>query len=58
MRSSMYDITIDTETAVILRDAIRVAIEQWSGGHPADQQRLFYLETEFNRMILESYLDA
>ena len=54
----MYDITIDTATATVIRDALRLAIERWSGGHPSEQERLFYLETEFNRMILESYLDA
>jgi len=54
----MYDIRIDTNTAVLIRDALRVAIERWSGGHPSEQQQLYFLETEFNRMILESYLDA
>ena len=54
----MYEIKIDTNTAVIIRDALRVAIERWSGGHPSEQEQLFFLETEFNRMILESYLDA
>ena len=54
----MYDITIDAATAILLRDAIRVALERWSGGHPSEQEMLKYLETEFNRMILESYLDA
>ena len=54
----MYEIKISASTAVILRDALRLAIERWSGGHPSEQEHLFFLETEFNKMILESYLDA
>ena len=54
----MYEIRIDTNTAIIIRDALRVAIERWSGGNPSEQEHLFFLETQFNKIILESYLDA
>ncbi len=54
----MYEIRIDANTAIIIRDALRVAIERWSGGHPSEQEHLYFLETQFNKIILESYLDA
>ena len=54
----MYEIRMDVDTAVAIRDALRVAIERWAGGKPSEQERLFYLETEFNKMILEHSLDA
>tara|TARA_Y100000356_G_C11250764_1_gene286929 strand:- start:1447 stop:1611 length:165 start_codon:yes stop_codon:yes gene_type:complete len=54
----MYEIKINSQAAVIIRDALRLAIERWSGGHPSEQEYLFFLETEFNKIILESYLDA
>ena len=49
----MYDITIDGPTAIVIRDAIRIAIERWSGGHPSEQRRLHYLESEFNKIVLD-----
>ena len=54
----MYEIRMDVAPAVAIRAALRVAIERWAGGKPSEQERLFYLETEFNKMILEHSLDA
>ncbi len=54
----MYDITLSIEHARVIRDALVIYKERWPGGHPAEQEMIMFLETEFNKMILESYLDA
>ena len=54
----MYDITLDIEHARTIRDALSLLKQRWPGGDPAEQERIIYLESEFNKMILESYLDA
>ena len=54
----MYDIQLDLDTAIVIRDALNLALERWSGGKPSEQEKLFFLITEFNKMILESYFDA
>ena len=54
----MYDITLDIEHARTIRDALSLFKQRWPGGDPAEQERIIYLESDFNKMILESYLDA
>ena len=54
----MFDIQIDDNGARIIRDALSEYKRQWSGGHPQEQIDIEFLETQFNRMVLESALDA
>ena len=54
----MFDIQLDDGSARILRDALRLYKRQWSGGHPQEQIDIEFLETQFNRMVLEGELDA
>ncbi len=54
----MYDIRLNTEAAKILRDALRVYKERWTGGDPKEQEYIRFLETEFTKIVLESYMDA
>ena len=57
-RSSMFDLQIDDGSARILRDALRLYRQQWSGGHPQEQIDIEFLEMQFTRMCLEASLDA
>lgn len=54
----MYDLTLSTESAIILRDALRVYKERWTGGHPSEQDHISFLEYQFTKIVLESYIDA
>ena len=54
----MYDIKITTDAAIIIRDALRLYKQNWSGGHPDEQTSIRFLETEFTKIVLESYIDA
>ena len=54
----MFDIKIDDNGARIIRDALSEYKKRWSGGHPQEQIDIEFLETQFNRMVLESTLDA
>ena len=54
----MFDIQVDDGGARIIRDALRLYKKQWSGGHPQEQEQIIFLETEFTKMVLESYMDA
>ncbi len=54
----MYNITLTTDAAVILRDALRVYKERWPGGDPEEQESIDYLVLQFTKIVLESYIDA
>ena len=54
----MYNITITKGSAVVLRDALRIYKERWAGGDPYEQELIIFLETEFTKIVLESYMDA
>ena len=54
----MYDITLTTDAAVIIRDALRVYKERWPGGDPEEQESIRFLEMQFTKIVLESYIDA
>ena len=54
----MFDIQVDDGGARIIRDALRYYRKQWPGGHPQEQIDIEFLETQFNRMVLEAELDA
>ena len=54
----MYDITLTTDAAVIIRDALRVYKERWPGGDPEEQEAINFLEIQFTKIVLESYIDA
>jgi hypothetical protein len=54
----MWDLQCTTESAIIIRNALRMYKERWSGGHPSEQEAIAYLETQFTRLVLESYMDA
>jgi len=54
----MFDLQVDDGSARIIRDALRLYKERWSGGHPQEQIDIDFLETQFTKMVLESTLDA
>tara|TARA_B100000405_G_scaffold229618_1_gene164150 strand:+ start:184 stop:348 length:165 start_codon:yes stop_codon:yes gene_type:complete len=54
----MYEITLTTDAAVIIRDALRVYKERWPGGDPEEQESIEFLQLQFTKMVLESYIDA
>ena len=54
----MYEIRLTVEAAIIIRDALRLYRERWPGGHPQEQEYISFLETEFTKIVLESYMDA
>tara|TARA_R100000329_G_scaffold147222_1_gene134627 strand:- start:3476 stop:3640 length:165 start_codon:yes stop_codon:yes gene_type:complete len=54
----MFDIQVDDGGARIIRDALRLYKQRWSGGHPQDQKDIEFLETQFTKMVLEATLDA
>ena len=54
----MYEITLSTDAAVIIRDALRIYKERWPGGDPAEQESIEFLQLQFTKMVLESYIDA
>ena len=54
----MFDITLTTDAAIILRDALRVYKERWPGGDPEEQENIMFLEMQFIKMVLESTIDA
>ena len=54
----MYEITLTTDAAVIIRDALRVYKERWPGGDPEEQESICFLEMQFTKIVLESYIDA
>ena len=54
----MFDLTIDSGSARIIRDALKDYKKNWSGGHPQEQIDIEFLETQFNRMVLEVELDS
>lgn len=54
----MYEITLTSEAAVIIRDALRLYRQQWSGGDPREQESIKFLELQFTKIALESYMDA
>ena len=49
----MFDLSIDDGSARIIRDALKEYKRNWSGGHPQEQMDIEFLETQFNRMVLE-----
>ena len=54
----MYDITLTTDAAIIVRDALRVYKERWPGGAPEEQENIAFLELQFTKIVLESHMDA
>jgi len=54
----MWDIQCTTESAIIIRNALRMYKERWAGGHPSEQEDIAYLEYQFTKLVLESSLDA
>ena len=54
----MFNITLTTESAIVLRDALRIYKERWAGGDAYEQELIIFLETEFTKIVLESYMDA
>jgi len=54
----MYEVTLTTDAAVIIRDALRVYRERWPGGDPEEQESIIFLQMQFTKMVLESYIDA
>jgi hypothetical protein len=54
----MFDVTLTSDAAIILRDALRVYKERWPGGDPEVQESIAFLEFTFTKMVLESYIDA
>jgi|TARA_B100001540_G_scaffold227087_1_gene201276 hypothetical protein len=54
----MFDLSIDDGAARIIRDALKEYKRNWSGGRPQEQIDIEFLETQFNRMVLEAELDA
>ena len=54
----MFNITITTDSAVVLRDALRIYKERWADGDAYEQELIMFLETEFTKIVLESYMDA
>jgi len=54
----MYEVTLTTDAAVIIRDALRVYRERWPGGDPEEQENIIFLQMQFTKMVLESYIDA
>ena len=54
----MFDLSIDDGSARIIRDALKQYKKTWAGGHPQEQIDIEFLETQFNRMVLEAELDA
>ena len=54
----MFDLHIDDGAARIIRDALQQYRKNWSGGRPQEQIDIEFLETQFNRMVLEVELDA
>ena len=54
----MWDIQCTTESAVVIRDALRLYKERWSGGHPSEQELIAHIECQFTKLVLESTLDA
>ena len=54
----MFNITLTTESAIVLRDALRIYKERWAGGDAYEQELIMFLETEFTKIVLESYMDS
>ena len=54
----MFDLQVDDGSARIIRDALRAYRKQWPGGDPQEQIDIEFLETQFNKMVLEATLDA
>ena len=54
----MFDLSIDDGAARIIRDALKQYKKNWAGGRPQEQIDIEFLETQFNRMVLEAELDA
>lgn len=54
----MFNITLTTESAIVLRDALRIYKERWAGGDAYEQELIMLLEIEFTKIVLESYMDA
>ena len=54
----MFDVNLSDDAARIIRDALRLYKNQWSGGDPQEQIDIQFLETQFTRMVLESTMDA
>ena len=54
----MFDLQLDDGAARIIRDALKEYKKNWPGGHPQQQLDIEFLETQFNRMVLEVELDA
>ena len=54
----MFEITLTTDAAVIIRDPLRVYKERWPGGDPGEQQSIDFLQLQFTKIVLESYIDA
>ena len=54
----MYEIQLSSEHAYVIRDALRLYKDRWAGGSPFEQELISYLETQFTKIVLESYIDA
>ena len=54
----MYEIRMDVDTAVAIRDALRVAIERWAGVKPSEREGYFILRLSSTRIIHRHSLNA
>jgi len=54
----MYQITLSSDACVLIRDALRQYLKTWPGGDPEEQEAIMFLEVEFTKIVLESYMDA
>ena len=52
-----YTLDLEIEDVHLLYDCVLKRIENWSGGHPLEQEHLWYLRDWLYRIILEYRFD-
>ncbi len=48
-----YQLNLTIEDIYLLHQCVVKRIQNWEGGHPTEQEHLWYLRDSFFRMILE-----
>ena len=51
-----FDVTLNARSARAMYSAIVFTLEKWAGQEPIDQETLFMLKSEFQKLLLEFQL--
>ena len=51
-----YAVTMSSDAVRLIAKALSVYSERWPGGNPVEQETIWLLQTEFQKMLLEELI--